>query len=76
MVNQKKTPGIAYVAISRVKTLSSLVIEPMTFQRLTSMKLSPTLQYRLAEENRLHHMAELTASAIQNNTQLINTQPQ
>ena len=57
----EKTPGIAYVAISRVKTLSSLVIEPMTFERLTSIKSSATLQYKLEEESRLHHIAESTS---------------
>ena len=34
----ERTPGISYVAISRVKTLFSCVIEPMTFERLTSLK--------------------------------------
>ena len=42
----EKTLGISYVAISRVKTLSSCVIEPMTFERLTSLKKSPGLQHR------------------------------
>ena len=59
----EKTPGISYVAISRVKTLSSLVIEPMTFQRLTNIKSSATLQYRLAEEARLDHLAQSTCTA-------------
>ena len=30
--------GITYVAISRVKTLSSLIVEPVTFDRLTQIK--------------------------------------
>ena len=50
---------IAYVAISRVKTLSSCVIEPMTFERLTSLKKSPGLQHRLQEETRLDKLATL-----------------
>ena len=57
----EKTPGITYVAISRVKTLSSLVIEPMTFERLTSVKSSATLQYRLEEESRLDQVAQSTS---------------
>lgn len=61
----EKTPGISYVAISRVKTLSSLIIEPMTFERLTSVKSSATLQYRLQEECRLDYIAETTNSAFQ-----------
>ena len=36
--NQKKKAGISYVAISRVKSLSTCVIEPTTFERLTSFK--------------------------------------
>ena len=58
----EKTPGISYVAISRVKTLSSLVIEPLTFERLANIKSSVTLHYRLQEESRLDHMAALTSS--------------
>ncbi|XP_020896155.1 uncharacterized protein LOC110235051 [Exaiptasia diaphana] len=56
----EKTPGVSYVAISRVKTLSSLVLEPMTFERLTSVKSSATLHYRLEEESRLDNTAQLT----------------
>lgn len=65
----EKNPGITYVAISRVKTLSSLVIKPMTltmtmtFERLTRIKSSVTLHYRLQEESRLDHVAELTSNA-------------
>ena len=58
----EKTPGISYVAISRVKTLTSCVIEPMTFERLTSIKSSTNLKYRLAEEKRLHNLAQATCS--------------
>ena len=58
----EKTPGISYVAISRVKTLTSCVIEPMTFERLTSMKSTANLKYRLVEEKRLHIMAQATCS--------------
>ena len=46
-------PGISYVAINRVKTLSSCIIEPMTFDRLTILKKSSGLQFRLLEESRL-----------------------
>lgn len=59
----EKTPGVSYVAISRVKTLSSCVIEPMTYERLASIKSSSTLQYRLAEEARLDNLAQATCSA-------------
>ncbi len=58
----ERTAGVSYVAISRVKTLTSCVIEPMTFERLTSIKSSAHLKYRLDEEKRLHILAEATCS--------------
>ena len=48
------TSGISYVAISRVRNLSSLIIEPMTFDRLTSIKNAQNLKFRLEEEHRLN----------------------
>ena len=54
------TLGISYVAISRVRNLSSLVIEPMTFERLSKIKNCSNLKYRRAEEHRLERIASLT----------------
>ena len=62
----EKTPGVSYIALSRVKTLSSCVIEPMTYERLTSIKNSTTLKFRCDEEARLNDMA-LYASSTSNN---------
>ena len=59
----ERTAGVSYVAISRVKSLASCVIEPMTYERLTSLKSSANLQYRLEEENRLDQLAQATSSA-------------
>ncbi len=59
----ERTAGVSYVAISRVKTLASCVIEPMTYERLTSLKSSANLQYRLEEENRLDQLAQTTNSS-------------
>ena len=59
----ERTAGVSYVAISRVKTLSSCVNEPMTYERLTSLKSSANLQFRLEEENRLDSLAQITLSA-------------
>ena len=56
----EKTPGVTYVALSRVRALSSCVIEPFSYERLTSIKSSKMLQYRLREEDRLSQMAEAT----------------
>jgi ATP-dependent DNA helicase PIF1 len=58
----ERTAGVSYVAISRVKSLASCVIEPMTYERLTSLKSSANLQYRL--ENRLDQLAQSTSSAL------------
>ena len=59
----ERTAGVSYVAISRVKTLASCVIEPMTYELLTSLKSSANLQYRLEEENRLDQLAQTTNSS-------------
>ncbi len=59
----ERTAGVSYVAISRVKTLASCVIEPMTYERLTSLKSSANLQFRLEEENRLDQLAQTTNSS-------------
>ena len=53
----EKTAGISYVAISRVRTLSTCIIEPMTFERLTSLKRSINLKFRLEEERRLNNLS-------------------
>ena len=50
---KESTLGITYVAISRVRNISSLVIEPMTFERLQKIRNSELLKYRLKEEQRL-----------------------
>ena len=57
---KETTLGMTYVAISRVRNLLSLIIEPMTFDRLTSLKKNGTLQYRLTEEKRLKAIASLS----------------
>ena len=56
------TAGVSYVAISRVKSVESCVVEPMTYERLTSLKSSANLQYRLEEENRLDQLGQATSS--------------
>ena len=37
--------------------------EPMTYERLTSLKSSANLQYRLQEENRLYHLAHIICNS-------------
>jgi hypothetical protein len=50
--------GITYVAISRVKTLSSLIIEPVTFDRLRQIKKKAALVYRQKEEEQIKLIVE------------------
>ena len=52
--------GMTYVALSRVRNLSDLVLEPLTFERLQAAKKSPNLQYRLSEEQRLDRLSQKT----------------
>jgi ATP-dependent DNA helicase PIF1 len=59
----ERTAGVSYVGISRVRSLALCVIEPMTYEWLTGLKLSANLQYRLEEENRLDQLAQVTSSA-------------
>ena len=56
----EQTLGITYVALSRVKQLSSLIVEPMTFDRLKSINKSANLKYRQEEEHRLKQKSETT----------------
>ena len=53
----ERTAGISYVAISSVRALSSCILEPMTFERLTSLKKYVNLKFRLQEEKRLDELA-------------------
>ena len=59
IVKKESTLGITYVAISRVLcNISSLVIEPMTFERLQKIRNSELLlKYRLKEEQRLKQLS-------------------
>ena len=50
--------GLAYVALSRVRKLSDLVIEPMSFERLQPIKKTSNYKFRLSEEARLNILAE------------------
>ena len=61
----ERTVGMSYVALSRVKTLSSLVVEPMCFERLEKIKSAATFQYRLQEQERLQRLADEIATSNQ-----------
>ena len=55
----ESSQGLTYVALSRVRSLESLVVEPMSFQRLTSIGKSKNFTNRLLEEERLRQMSTL-----------------
>ena len=56
----ERTVGMTYVALSRVKKLEDLIVEPMTLERLQASKKSTDLKYRLQEEERLNTIAKKT----------------
>jgi len=56
----EKVAGLTYVALSRVRRLSNLVIEPMSYDRLHSIKKTSNYKYRLLEKTRLNTLAQKT----------------
>lgn len=60
--SRERTAGMTYVAISRVKTLDSCLIEPMSFERLKAIKNASNFQFRFQEEERLSRLANHTTS--------------
>ena len=45
---------LTYVALSRVRALSELVVEPMTLEHLQAPEISPNLSFQINEEKRLN----------------------
>ena len=62
----EKAAGLTYVALTRVRSLSNLIIEPMPYEILTSLKKSSNYKYRVLEEIRLNKLNETTISEFQN----------
>lgn len=65
----EKVAGLTYVAVSRVRKLSNLVIEPMSFDRLHSIKKTSNYKYSLLEETRLNTLAQKTLQNYRNELQ-------
>ena len=59
----ERVSGLSYVALSRVKQMSDMIIEPMSFQRLQSVTNSRNFSLRLKEENRLQFLADKTCKS-------------
>ena len=55
--NSEKFIGLAYVAISRVRKLNDMIIEPMTLERLHDIKNRKDFEYREAEEQNINELA-------------------
>ena len=58
--SSERTLGIIYVALSRVKKIQDLVIEPVTLERLQAVKKLTNFKFRLEEEKRLDLLANET----------------
>ena len=61
----EKVAGLAYVALSRDKRLEDLLMEPVSYERLTSVRNSVNFQYRVGEETRLDRLAATTESVFE-----------
>jgi hypothetical protein len=56
----ERAAGMTYVALSRVRRISHLVIEPMTFEQLKAVKKNSNFKYRKLEELCLRQLARKT----------------
>ena len=59
----EKAAGLAYVVLSRVKSLNDLVVEPMTLERLHAIKNCVNYKYRIKEEQRLSDLSKRTCKS-------------
>ena len=59
--------GLTYVAISRVRKLEDLLVEPMSLDRLNAVKHCPSFTYRQIEEKRLQSLAPCKNMAVSEN---------
>jgi ATP-dependent DNA helicase PIF1 len=51
--DKERTPGLTFVALSRLRQLNDILIQPMAYQRLHSISKSKQLQSRITEEEKL-----------------------
>lgn len=56
----EKAAGLTYVALTRVRRISDLVIEPMAYDRLKSLQKTSNYKFRLLEEARLNNLHQKT----------------
>ena len=56
--------GLTYVGLSRVRKFQDLIVEPMTLERLQSIKCKGSFKYRVMEEKRLDELAVSTTNGM------------
>ena len=61
--SSERTLGITYVALSRVKKIQDMVIEPVTLERLQAVKKLTNFKFRLEEEKGLDLLANETLNS-------------
>ena len=49
--------GLTYVALSRVRNLKDMIIQPFPFERIGNINKSKAFSFRKEEENRLHTLS-------------------
>ena len=64
----EKVAGCTFVATSRVRSISDIVFEPMTFDRLRAIGRNKNMQKRIEEEQRLMFLSEQTWQKYSENT--------
>ena len=55
----EKVAGLAYIALSRVRRLSDLMLEPTSLKRLQAVKKTVNFECKIAEEKRLEKLDRL-----------------
>ena len=55
--NREMAAGSTFVALSRLKSISGLLIQPIPFERIKSIGRLKRVQQRFLEEERLEHLA-------------------
>ena len=50
--------GLTYLALSRVRKISNMMIEPFAFERISKLKDGKSFNFRIKEENRLSKLAD------------------
>ena len=53
--------GLAYVALSRVKSILDMIIEPFPFERIDKISENKSFQFRIKEEKRLSELVKRIA---------------